>query len=74
MEGASLRALNPRYVSPEDQTKVLQILQSARTPGILFQQARDSKERLSTKWQDTMRLAEKMERIRQDLGLPEENP
>lgn len=74
VEGALYVALNNRkIVSLADQTDVMRVLQSARTSTILCQQASQSKDRLASKWQEIGSLAQKMEAIRRDLGLPEDS-
>ena len=74
MEGAVLVALDETVVSRADQSAVASILDSARTPQVLANRVKDSKDKLARVWGETVKLAQGMEPIRKELGLPETNP
>ena len=71
MEGAMMFALNEQYVSMRDQGTVLAILKGAGHPQILAAKFRTAQEQAKSTWDATLALAQQMETIRVDLGLPE---
>ncbi|MFH1075404.1 MAG: hypothetical protein V1753_00945 [Pseudomonadota bacterium] len=72
MNNAKLYALDEKVVPKSDQVEVLRILELSVSPDVLFKRAKDSKDRLESKWQEISQTAEKMEEIRKELGLPED--
>ena len=71
VQNAVLIALDEKVVDRGDQTQVASILQSAVAPQILLQRVKESKDKLTSIWEQTVTLAQKMEPIREELGLPE---
>lgn len=71
MRNAVLVALDEKVVEIGDQSAVGSILESCPSPNILMSRVQESKDKLSRVWKDTLNLAEKMEPIRKELGLPE---
>lgn len=71
MRNALLIALDSKIIDQADQTSVGAILESSRTPQALLYRVQESKVKLERIWKATVDLAEKMEPIRKDLGLPE---
>jgi len=71
MRNACLYALDDKVVPKGDQSSVLGILELSRTPQNLMNKVKKSKNKVSQVWKETISLAEKMEPIRQELGLPE---
>lgn len=71
MRNALLVAFDDKVIEKGDQVAVGSILQSCQTPQILMIRVKDVKDRLERVWRDTISLAEKMEPIRNELGLPE---
>lgn len=68
MRNALLIALD---LDQADQTSVGSILESSRTPQVLMTRMQQSKAKLERIWRATVDIAQKMEPIRKDLGLPE---
>jgi hypothetical protein len=64
-------ALDPKTIEVADQTSVGSILELSRTPLVLMTRGQESKTKLERVWKETVNLAEKMESIRKELGLPE---
>jgi len=71
MQNALLVALDETVISKGDQGSVGEILESAGTPQNLMNRVTQSRAKLEKVWNDTQSLAQKMDQIRQDLGLPE---
>ena len=71
MQGATLMALDEKIVSKADQSQVLSILQQSGSPQNLANKIRESKDKTEAVWKATLDLAEKMEKIRTELKLPE---
>ena len=71
MRNALLVALDDKVVEKGDQDAVLSILDSCRTPQVLMTRVQDAKNKVERVWKETVALAEKMEPIRKELGLPE---
>lgn len=71
MHNARLIGWDPKVVEHADRTAVGSILESSRTPQDLLTRVRSAKDKLERVWKETVALAEKMEPIRQELGLPE---
>jgi hypothetical protein len=71
MRNALLVALDEKVVDPADQVDVGSILESCNTPQALTNRLMESRNNLERVWKETISLAEKMERIRLELGLPE---
>jgi hypothetical protein len=71
MRNALLFALDDKVVPAGDQGSVGSILESAGTPAALMTRVKESKSKLERIWKETVSLAEKMEPIRKELGLPE---
>jgi hypothetical protein len=71
MRNALLVALDPKTIEVADQTSVGSILELSRTPQVLMTRVQESKTKLDRVWKETVNLAEKMESIRKELGLPE---
>jgi hypothetical protein len=74
MHNALLVAFDTKVISMADQNGVGSILESARSPQVLMNRLQESKSKLEGVWSETLKLAEKMEAIRQELGLPETSP
>ena len=71
MRNAMLIAMDTKIVSTSDQSAVLTILQQAGTPQTLASKIRDSKDKTQAVWNATLAMAEKMEKTRLELNLPE---
>jgi hypothetical protein len=71
MRNAVLVAFDDKVVEAGDQFAVGSILESCHSPQILMSRVQESKNKLERVWKDTSNLAEKMEPIRKELGLPE---
>jgi len=71
IQNALLVVLDEKVVSKADQGAVGEILESSNSPQDLMRHVADSRAKLEKIWNETTVLAQKMEAIRADLGLPE---
>ena len=71
MRNACLYALDDKVVPKGDQSSVLKILEMSRTPQLFMNNVKKSKDKVSRVWKETIDLANKMDPIRKELGLPE---
>lgn len=71
MNNAMLSALNGKYVPMSDQSAVLGILNGAGNPQNLAAKVRAAQEQAKSTWDATITMAQQMEKIRVELGLPE---
>jgi len=71
MRNACLYALDDKVVSKGEQSSVLELLESSKTPQILMNKLKASRDKVERIWKETIVLAEKMEPIRQEMKLPE---
>ncbi|HWY71940.1 MAG TPA: hypothetical protein VNX88_24955 [Terriglobales bacterium] len=71
MRNAMLVGLDEDVISKADQSSVLSILESSATPQNLMNRVAESKARLEKVWKETTTLAEKMNAVRNELGLPD---
>jgi hypothetical protein len=71
MQNALLVAFDDSVVPKTDQSDVGSILESCPTPQMLMTRFQAAKNKVEQVWKDTVDLANKMEPVRQELGLPE---
>lgn len=71
MKNACLYALDDKVIPKGDQSSVLGILEMSGTPQLFMNNVKKSKDKVSRVWKETIELANKMEPIRKELGLPE---
>lgn len=71
MRNAVLVAFDEKIVALGDQSSVGSILESCHNPQVLMSRVQESKNKLERVWKDTSNLAERMEPVRKELGLPE---
>lgn len=71
MQNALLLALDPKIIELGDQTSVGSILELSSSPQVLMTKVHASRTKVGRILKETVDLAEKMELIRKELGLPE---
>ncbi len=71
MRNALLFAIDDSVVESGDQGDVGSILEGCKTPQELINRLQGAKNKVERVWKETTALAEKMEPIRKEVGLPE---